>query len=107
MEIFADALSYMAGYGLKAYLITQDIRQIVDAYGNNESIVSNCHVRIAFAPNQFETAELLSKMTGTTTVQKASYNFSGSRFSPVMAAHQCQRGSHRAASDDAGRSARD
>ena len=64
MEIFADALSYMAGYGLKAYLITQDIRQIVDAYGPNESIVSNCHVRIAFAPNQFDTAELLSKMTG-------------------------------------------
>lgn len=85
MEIFADALSYMAGYGLKAYLITQDIRQIVDAYGTNESIVSNCHVRIAFAPNQFETADLLSKMTGTTTVEKASYNFSGSRLSPVMA----------------------
>jgi type IV secretion system protein VirD4 len=84
MEIFADALSYMAGYGLKAYLITQDIRQIVDAYGQNESIVSNCHVRIAFAPNQVETAELLSKMTGTQTVEKASYNFSGSRFSPVM-----------------------
>jgi type IV secretion system protein VirD4 len=84
MEIFADALSYMAGYGLKAYLITQDIRQIVDAYGNNESIVSNCHVRIAYAPNQHDTAELLSKMTGTMTVAKASYNFSGSRFSPVM-----------------------
>ena len=33
MEIFADALSYMAGFGLKAYLITQDIRQIVDEYG--------------------------------------------------------------------------
>ncbi|HEX7361412.1 MAG TPA: zincin-like metallopeptidase domain-containing protein [Bryobacteraceae bacterium] len=60
------------------------IRQIVDAYGQNESIVSNCHVRIAYAPNQVETAELLSKMTGTTTVQKASFNFSGSRFSPVM-----------------------
>jgi type IV secretion system protein VirD4 len=84
MEVFADALSYMAGYGLKAYLITQDIRQIVYAYGNNESIVSNCHVRIAYAPNQYETAELLSKMTGTMTVAKASYNFSGSRFSPVM-----------------------
>jgi type IV secretion system protein VirD4 len=84
MEVFADALSYMAGYGLKAYLITQDIRQIVEAYGPNESVVSNCHVRIAFAPNQFETAELLSKMTGTTTIQKATYNFSGSRFAPVM-----------------------
>src|SRR3954451_8739096 len=84
MEVFADALSYMAGYGLKAYLITQDIRQIVDSYGPNESIVSNCHVRIAFAPNQVETAELLSRMTGTQAVQKATYNFSGSRFSPVM-----------------------
>jgi type IV secretion system protein VirD4 len=74
----------MAGYGLKAYLITQDIRQIVEAYGPNESIVSNCQVRIAFAPNQFETAELLSKMTGVATVQKATYTFSGSRFAPVM-----------------------
>lgn len=84
MELFGDALSYMAGYGLKAYLITQDIRQILDQYGMNESIVSNCNVRIAFAPNQIETAEVLSKMTGVKTVQKASFNFSGSRLSPIM-----------------------
>jgi len=84
MGVFAHALSYMAGYGLKAYLITQDIRQIVDAYGPTESIVSNCHVRVAFTPNQYETAELLSKMTGTQTIQKATYNFSGKRNAPVM-----------------------
>jgi len=84
MEIFADALSYMAGFGLKAYLITQDIRQIVDEYGNNESIVSNCQVRVAFAPNQYDTAELLSNMTGTQTIRKASFNFSGSRMSPML-----------------------
>ncbi|MCZ2075459.1 MAG: type IV secretory system conjugative DNA transfer family protein [Bryobacterales bacterium] len=83
MEVFADALSYMAGYGLKAYLIAQDLRQIVDEYGPNESIVSNCHVRIAYAPNQYDTAELLSKMTGTKTVQKATFNFSGSRLAPI------------------------
>lgn len=83
MDVFADALSYMAGYGLNAYLITQDIRQIVEEYGPNESIVSNCHVRIAYAPNQYDTAELLSKMTGTKTVQKATYSFSGSRLAPV------------------------
>ncbi len=84
MDIFSKALSYMAGYGLKAYLITQDIRQIIDEYGPNESIVSNCQVRVAFAPNQLETAELLSKMTGTQTIQKATFNYSGSRLSPVM-----------------------
>ena len=60
MEIFADALSYMAGYGLKAYLIAQDIRQIVDAYGQNESIVSNCHVRIAFAPMDLSSSKRFS-----------------------------------------------
>jgi type IV secretion system protein VirD4 len=54
----------------------------VDAYGSNESIVSNCHIRIAFVPNQQDTARLLSEMTGTTTVQKATYNFSGERLSP-------------------------
>jgi type IV secretion system protein VirD4 len=84
MDVFADALSYMAGYGLKAYLITQDIRQILNAYGPYESIVSNCHVRVAFTPNQQETSELLSKMTGTQTIQKATYNFSGKRNAPVM-----------------------
>jgi type IV secretion system protein VirD4 len=84
MDIFADALSYMAGFGLKAYLITQDIRQIVDEYGANESIVSNCAVRVAFAPNQYETAELLSKMTGAKTIQKASFTFSGSRGSTIL-----------------------
>jgi len=83
MEIFADALSYMAGFGLKAYLITQDIRQIVDEYGPYESIVSNCQVRVAFAPNQYETAELLSKMAGVQTIKKASFSFSGSRMSPI------------------------
>ena len=83
MPVFANALSYMAGYGLKAYLITQDIRQIVDEYGPNESIVSNCHIRVAYAPNQMDTAELLSKMTGVQTVQRASFNFSGPRLAPV------------------------
>jgi type IV secretion system protein VirD4 len=56
----------------------------VDEYGRNESIVSNCQVRVAFAPNQYDTAELLSKMTGTQTIRKASFNFSGSRMSPVL-----------------------
>ena len=99
-----DALSYMAGYGLKAYLITQDIRQIVDAYGQNESIVSNCHVRIAFAPNQVDTAELLSKMTGTTTVQKASFNFSGPGSRPSCPTSMRAWTTSNALADDARRS---
>jgi type IV secretory pathway TraG/TraD family ATPase VirD4 len=84
LQSFADALSFMAGYGLKAYLIAQDVRQIVESYGENESIVSNCHVRIAYAPNNEETAELLSRMTGNQTIQKANISFSGGRAAPVQ-----------------------
>ena len=83
MPIFETAFAYIAGYGIKAYLITQDIEQIKDAYGNHESIISNCHIRIAFAPNKTETAEALSKMAGTTTILRAAVSYSGSRSSPL------------------------
>jgi type IV secretion system protein VirD4 len=84
MPIFADALSYMGGYGLKAFLITQDIRQIVSEYGQNESIVSNCQIRVAYAPNQYDTAELLSNLSGTMTIERATVNYSGDRSAAVM-----------------------
>jgi type IV secretion system protein VirD4 len=84
MELFADALSYMAGYGLKAYLIAQDICQIIEEYGPNQSLVSNCHIRIAYAPNNFETAELLSRMTGQRTVERAAISYSGNNTAAVL-----------------------
>jgi type IV secretion system protein VirD4 len=83
LPVFADALSYMAGYGIKAFLIAQDLRQLVDSYGPNESIVSNCNVRVAYAPNTYETALLLSNMLGRQTVLQEVHSFSGKRFSPM------------------------
>lgn len=68
LDIFESSLAFMAGYGLKAFLITQDITQLQAAYSREESIISNCHVRIAYAPNKIETARVLSDMTGKTTV---------------------------------------
>ena len=84
LEIFEEALAFIAGYGLKALLITQDLSQLTKAYSRDESILSNCHIRIAFAPNKIETAELLSKMSGASTVAHAQRNFSGSRLSVVL-----------------------
>jgi type IV secretion system protein VirD4 len=84
LEIFEEALAFIAGYGLKALLITQDLSQLTKAYSKDESIMSNCHIRIAFAPNKIETAELLSKMSGASTVAHTQRNFSGSRLSVVL-----------------------
>ena len=84
LEIFQESLAYMAGYGIKSYIIIQDLTQLYNAYTKEESIISNCHIRISYAPNKIETAELLSKMTGTTTVVKSSINASGKSSSLVL-----------------------
>lgn len=84
LEVFQEALAFIAGYGMKAYLIMQDISQLKAAYGPDESILSNCHVRVAYAPNKPETAEWLSKMTGTATVTVEDISISGHRFGAVL-----------------------
>lgn len=84
LEIFQEALAYMAGYGLKAYLIMQDISQLRASYGQDESIISNCHVRVAYAPNRIETAKWLSDMTGTTTVVVEEISTSGKRLGAFL-----------------------
>lgn len=84
LEVFQEALAFIAGYGIKAYLIMQDISQLKAAYGPDESILSNCHVRVAYAPNKPETAEWLSKLTGTATVTVREVSTSGQRFGAVL-----------------------
>jgi len=68
LPIVELAIAYMAGYGVKGYFIVQDTKQLNAAYGQDNALMANCHVRIAYAPNLPETAEYLSKLTGTTTV---------------------------------------
>ena len=63
----------MAGYGIKCYLISQDINQLKSretGYGPDETITSHCHIQTAFPPNRLDTAEHLSKLTGQTTIVK-------------------------------------
>lgn len=79
MPVFEKALAFIAGYGLKAYLITQDVAQLQRVYTREESIISNTHLQIAYAPNKIETAEYLSKMLGQTTVIKKSMSKSVSK----------------------------
>ncbi len=78
LEVFSDALALIAGYGLRACLIAQDLSQIHAAYGHDESITSNCHTRVAFTPNRVETARLLSQMAGEATVKHAQRTLSNS-----------------------------
>ncbi|HME69193.1 MAG TPA: IncP-type conjugal transfer protein TraG [Myxococcota bacterium] len=84
LEFFQTQLAHLAGYGIQAFLIVQDLSQLYAAYGRDESIVSNCAVRVAFAPNRIETAKLLSDMAGTMTVHRSRRMYSGNRLSPWL-----------------------
>src|SRR3546814_18973012 len=66
LDFFESALAFMAGYGLKAFLIAQSLNQIEKAYGPNNSILDNCHVRVSFATNDERTAQRVSDALCTT-----------------------------------------
>ncbi|MEZ7272905.1 conjugal transfer protein TraG [Sphingobium sp. 10 DY56-G10] len=84
LDFFESALAFMAGYGLKAFLIAQSLNQIEKAYGPNNAILDNCHVRVAFATNDERTAKRISDSLGTATEMRAMKNYAGHRLSPWL-----------------------
>jgi type IV secretion system protein VirD4 len=74
----------MAGYGLKSFLIAQSLNQIEKAYGPNNAILDNCHVRVSFATNDERTAKRVSDALGTATEMRALRNYAGHRLSPWL-----------------------
>jgi type IV secretion system protein VirD4 len=84
LDFFESALAFMAGYGLKSFLIAQSLNQIERAYGQNNSILDNCHVRVAFATNDERTAKRVSDSLGTATELRDSTNYAGHRLAPWL-----------------------
>jgi type IV secretion system protein VirD4 len=85
LDFFETALAFMAGYGIRAYLIAQSLNQISKAYGENNAILDNCHVRIAFSSNDERTARRISDALGTATELRAQRNYAGHRLAPWLA----------------------
>jgi type IV secretion system protein VirD4 len=81
LETFEMELAFMASYGLKAFLIAQSLNQLDKAYGQNNSILDNCHIRVAFATNDERTAKRVSEMLGTKTEQRHQRSYTGHRLS--------------------------
>ncbi|HQT62099.1 conjugal transfer protein TraG [Acidiphilium sp.] len=84
LDFFESALAFMAGYGLRSFLIAQSLNQIEKAYGQNNSILDNCHVRVSFATNDERTAKRVSDALGTATEMRAMKNYAGHRLSPWL-----------------------
>ncbi len=85
LDFFETALAFLAGYGVRAFLIAQSLNQIEKAYGEHNAILDNCHVRIAFATNDERTAKRISDALGTATEQRSMRNYAGHRLAPWLA----------------------
>ncbi|WP_323034316.1 conjugal transfer protein TraG [Pararhodobacter sp.] len=84
LDFFETTLAFMAGYGIRSFLISQSLNQIDKAYGQNHSILDNCHVRVTFATNDERTAKRISETLGTATELRAQRNYAGHRLAPWL-----------------------
>ncbi|MBN0698297.1 TraM recognition domain-containing protein, partial [Pseudomonas aeruginosa] len=69
---------------IRSFLIAQSLNQIDKAYGQNHSILDNCHVRVTFATNDERTAKRISETLGTATELRAQRNYAGHRLAPWL-----------------------
>ena len=69
LKSFAATLSYIAGYGMKVFLINQGLPQINAIYGRDNQILMNCHLQIIYAPNDNDTGKYAESLIGQETIQ--------------------------------------
>jgi type IV secretion system protein VirD4 len=85
MELLSKMLPFIAGYGIRAALIFQNLKQIEAAYGRDQSLVETCETLLALTPNRddFQTGKYLSDLAGDTTVvtRHRSWNSGGTNIS--------------------------
>ena len=77
LQSFAATLSYIAGYGMKVFLINQGLPQINGIYGKDNQILMNCHLQIFYAPNDNDTAKYAEQLMGNETIITESTSDSG------------------------------
>ena len=86
LEILETAVGLMRGYGLKLWLIFQDLPQLKSVYERRwESFISNSGVKQFFNVNDLATADFVAQYLGKETVRVQSDTISGQ--SPIAGAN--------------------
>jgi type IV secretion system protein VirD4 len=72
LDFFSSQMRVMRGYGITALLIVQSFKDLINAYGRDQTIVDNCRIVVAFAASDPDTLKAISTMLGTGLEMKAS-----------------------------------
>ncbi|WP_301233372.1 type IV secretory system conjugative DNA transfer family protein [Pandoraea cepalis] len=83
MEIFEEVVAYLRSYGITLVIVFQDFAQLYKIYTVNESFTSNCPIKVIYTPDKVETAEIVSRYLGKTTIRQSSISYSGNRLNPL------------------------
>lgn len=84
VDLFHKAISYIRGYGMKALIIIQDMKQLKATYGENNSFLGNMSTTIYYSTNDVDTAAYIEKRIGNTTVLTTSKSHKGGGFFPSV-----------------------
>jgi len=78
MQKFLDTIAYLRGYGVRLLMIVQGPSQLDEHYliAGRRTFFQNSKIRIAYAPNDYDTADMISKQLGTMTVKTKSKSLS-------------------------------
>lgn len=79
LDLFEQSMGAMAGYGLRAFIVTQSLHQVTQAYGRHHTILDNCQIVTSFAATDVETAETVSKLAGDLYEMRPQETWSGKR----------------------------
>ena len=84
LDVMEESWRTLAGYGIRAYLVLQDIQQLYKTYSRDKRSCRTVISRRVRAANKLETAQWLSQQTGESTVVKEKVSTSGGRFSVML-----------------------
>lgn len=79
LDLFEQSMGAMAGYGLRAFIVTQSLHQVTQAYGRYHTILDNCQIVTSFAATDVETADTVSKLAGDLYEMRPQETWSGKR----------------------------
>ena len=84
VKVIKESIGFFAGYGIKCMLVCQSYNNIYEHYGEKNPILDNCHIKLAMAPNDHDTAKIISTSLGQSTVKRHQINFTGKRLAPFL-----------------------
>jgi len=79
LDLFEQSMGAMAGYGVRAFIVTQSLHQVTQAYGRYHTILDNCQIVTSFAATDVETADTISKLAGDLYEMRPQETWSGKR----------------------------